>query len=227
MNDLELLKNELTAYLIEGKIDEKYLNRKIFELIKNCIKNKVNEIRLGNYFVNLNPSDLKVTYESESTYLEYSNVDIYEEYEIIDNIQYYIIRNAENDYNEKSPVIKVTNSIIKSSPNYSENLTFELQNAIDDTIVKYLKENDDLEIENNNFAKVDKYFNPEDNRLNEEKYLDLSRVMLVCKQLDGTYKPTYREEKAKYVDILPNLDNNKKIVSQIYNTILNFYKEFI
>ncbi len=226
IEEINELKKELDSYLDNKKeIDDNSLEKKLYSLIKAALTNKISTIEIGNYYLNLDPKELKVTYESLSTYLEVSNHDIYEEFELIDNCFYYVIKNSDNDYNENSPVIKVSNTILMSSPYYSENLYFELINA--DNIKDYMKDNSLIKYEGNKMAIVNKYFSPSDNRLNEQDFLNLEKVMLVKKQLNGSYKPTYREEKDSYHEILPNLEINKKIINKIYNCLVDFYKKYL
>lgn len=226
IEEINELKKELDSYLDNKKeIDDNSLEKKLYSLIKAALTNKISTIEIGNYYLNLDPKELKVTYESLSTYLEVSNHDIYEEFELIDNCFYYVIKNSDNDYNENSPVIKVSNTILMSSPYYSENLYFELINA--DNIKDYMKDNSLIKYEGNKMAIVNKYFSPSDNRLNEQDFLNLEKVMLVKKQLNGSYKPTYREEKDSYNEILPNLEINKKIINKIYNCLVDFYKKYL
>ena len=226
IEEINEIKKELDSYLDNKKeIDDNSLEKKLYSLIKAALTNKISTIEIGNYYLNLDPKELKVTYESLSTYLEVSNHDIYEEFELIDNCFYYVIKNSDNDYNENSPVIKVSNTILMSSPYYSENLYFELINA--DNIKDYMKDNSLIKYEGNKMAIVNKYFSPSDNRLNEQDFLNLEKVMLVKKQLNGSYKPTYREEKDSYHEILPNLEINKKIINKIYNCLVDFYKKYL
>ena len=228
IEEINDLKKELDSYLSEKKeIDESSLEKKLFALIKKSLTNNVTEMEIGNYYLNINPKQLKVTYESLSTYLEISNQDIYEECEIEDNCYYYIVRNEDNKYDEKTPVIKVSNTILVVDPYITENLFFELLNGENLNIKDYLKDDKSIKLENNHQAIINKYINLDERRINEQDYLDLDKVMLVKKQLNGLYKPTYREDKEQYKDILPNLEINKKIINVIYNCLLNFYKKYV
>jgi len=177
--------------------------------------------------LNIIPQEITVNYKNNIVYLEVSNKDIYEEYEIVDNCYYYIIKNKENDYNEDSPVIKVSNKIIKSSPLYSENLYFEFLHSNGQNISDYLKKKEELNIEKDNYATAYKYFNINDDRLEEETFLDMKKVMLVSHQKNGSYKPTYKTAKIKYKDLIPNIEIKEEKVKILYEKIIDFYKKYI
>lgn len=242
MAEIDRLTKELRKYLYSkdteiNEIDKISLQKSLFSLLRECIKQKEYEVEIGSYRINLSPEQIMVEYENEETSIRISETDVYYETSRETEIRYFIVGPSENteEFPASSPVIRVTGLVTNIDGDCEERYNIELFN-IDENIMDYIN------IPSN--MKLSPYTEPTKYAIIlikpvsvHEKRVDASTFFKQEKIIPVTYdikkdkyirSPLVKEyNPVDYTSLLPTLENRKNIVSFIYSPIVEFYTEYI
>lgn len=235
---LEEIKLELHKILYSlDDIDENNLKKNLYLLIKECLKEKEYEIKIGSYEINIIPKNLSVVYKSDQTTVEVSNEDVY--YESIRDTEtrfFCISQLKKSEYLIDNPLIRVTGSVANIGGVCEEHYLFELYTDEEDNIRNYLQlpldtEISELKSESNKSIMIHRKVNRTDKRTDVVDFFAPNKVVPVfLDTIVEKYKalPERKEYNPNdYSQLIPSLESKKRVVRFIYGTIVDFYSEYL
>lgn len=240
MNKIQERINDLKKYIYFNKIenndiDKVNIQKSLFKLLRECIKNETYEVAVGSYHLNITPENLSVKYESETTLVEISNEDIHTEHNLETDIQYFVIAPEEsNEYNITIPAIMAEGVITTYDNTYEEIYELTISDDIEDDIRNYISLNNNFVYTGNEFDTkysviVKRNITPETEYVNIYEILNKKIVKPVTYNPinDNYVKRTIINEPKDYTNIIPNLNDKKLITSLLYGLIVEFYTEYM
>ncbi len=236
---LEDIKLELHKILYsDNNVDEVTLKKNLYLLLKECIKEKEYEVKIGSYEMNITPKDLSVKYKSDQTIVEVSNEDVYFESTRDTETRFFCISQMrKSEFLMDTPLIRVTGSVTNIADVCEEHYLFELYTDDEnDSIKNYIKlpsnaEVSDLSLDPDQAMMIHRKINREDKRTDVVDFFLMGKVIPVfLDTIIEKYKalPDRKEyEPDDYSQLLPTLDEKKKVVRFMYGAIVDFYKEYL
>lgn len=236
---LEDIKLELHKLLYtDNEIDEVTLKKQLYILLKECIKERDYEISIGNYKFNITPQDLSVKYITENTTVEVSNEDVYYESTRDTETRFFCISQVQkSEFLMDNPLIRATGTVTNIDSVCEEHYMFELYtDDSEDSIRNYLNLPSDIIISELNIdpqksIMVHRKINRDDKRTDVLDFLDTNKVVPVFLDTIIEKYKTLTEKKEyipnNYTELLPTLDEKKKIIRFIYGAIVDFYSEYL
>ncbi len=236
---LEDIKLELHKILYsDNNVDEVTLKKNLYLLLKECIKEKEYEVKIGSYEMNITPKDLSVKYKSDQTIVEVSNEDVYFESTRDTETRFFCISQMrKSEFLMDTPLIRVTGSVTNIADVCEEHYLFELYTDDEnDSIKNYIKlpsnaEISDLSLDPDQAMMIHRKINREDKRTDVVDFFIMGKVIPVfLDTIIEKYKalPDRKEyEPDDYSQLLPTLDEKKKVVRFMYGAIVDFYKEYL
>ncbi len=216
-----------------NKID---VQKNLFSLIRECIKEKNYIVNVGSYEFNINPSNLSVKYENDETVVEISSEDVYYETTRETEARFFVIADEDKEiYPSDSKVIKVTGIVTNIDGMCDEHYQFELFND-DNNIKNYLSLIDGAEyqakdIETNSSVIIRKEIFISNPRTDVTNFFSNSNIIPVTYNLyeDNYVKNIVEKEYIpnNYSLLIPTLDKEKSNVSFLYNSIVDYYTEYL
>lgn len=247
MTELELKINNLKNNLYSDSeelvnIDKISMQKNLFELIRECIKEREYIVDIGSYEINVTPSDLSVKYETDETTIEISNEDVYYESTREVDCRYFVVSNElNNEYPLSNKAIRVTGIITNIDGICEEHYEFELLSDEEDNIKNYLTlSNFNVsgasysaeDISNNYSVIIKKEIKRTDKRTDVIDFFLPNKVIPVI--YDYKEEKYIREESDRriynpgdYSILLPTLDDKKNIINYLYSSIVEYYTEYI
>ncbi len=230
------LKNYLYFNKIEDSdIDKVNIQKSLYKLLRECIKNEVYTATVGDYTINIDPHNLSVIYETDSIEIEVSSEDIHYEQTHATPDEYFVISKTEEEsYPINQPAIIVTGAIDVYDDIYREYYEISLSEDIEDDIRNYIILSNNFSYTNDQFdtkytvvlSRNIKSTTPVFNIYN----LFNSKVVkpVTYNQVDDNYlKRTSSINNKTYEDIVPSLSDKKLITSYLYGLVVDFYTDYI
>lgn len=217
-NAINNLEKELYKTTDIDKINDKDLEKPLFELLKNCIKTGNHEVKVGNYKININPRRLLVSYDTIDTFLEISNEDNYTELARSLPVKYYQIIGTNNALVVTSEVVTVDNYI-------THNFFVELKS--EELDIKDYVINANAYQDNNAIISID--VKKDDKVKDIETYLNMDKVTLV-KYIPSTNtfeKIEKIDNNNDYKELSPDQTVRREILKSLYKYLINFYKSYL
>lgn len=247
LNELENKKNELYKLLYNNdeeiiEIDKSSVQKKIFELIRECIKEKEFDIEIGSYILNVLPESLSVKYETEDNIIEISNKDVYyETTRETESRMFLLTTDIADEYQPTIPAIEVTGVVTNIDGDCEELYQFGLFTNTPDDVKKYitLTPNDEntnpvtysgTETETPYSVVIKRRVNPNLSLTDVKNFINTNNIVEVL--YDYTNQKYIRVKENirvinSYKELLPSLDDKKNFISFLYNTIVNYYREYM
>ena len=124
------------------------LKKNLYLLLRECIKEKEYEVRIGSYEFNITPQNLSVKYKSDQTIVEVSNEDVYFESTRDTETRFFCISQMKkSEFLMDTPLIRVTGSVTNIDDVCEEHYLFELYTDDEsDSIRNYLQLPSDTQI---------------------------------------------------------------------------------
>lgn len=240
---ISLLKANLYKGLDEVEsIDKISLQKNLFELLRECIKNRVYSVEIGSYEININPEDLSVKYETDDTTIEISNEDVYYETTRELECRYFVIdNNIQDEYPFETKAVRVTGIVTNIDGDCEEHYELELLTNEVDKIKNYLTLSNfnvagcmysSEEATDDYSAIIKKEIKTNDKRT------DVIDFFLPNKAISVTYEPNTNKyirdtnqrkvyNPSDYSVLLPILEEKKNVINYIYSSIVEFYTNYI
>ena len=239
-NELDIAIKNLKKNLdVESKdqIDEISFKKDIYYALRESLKNKKEILIIGSYAIRLSPERIIVAYHNDYTNIEISNNYNRFDTERDTETKYFVLSNIENDeFDGSTPAFCTYGTILNLDGNTEEDYEFDLLNPTDGKRIK-----DYFELPKEFEFYDDEYFNNpnsivikrkgikrSDKRINL-RYLFKDNVVPV--KYDPIKNKYYRDEEryepSDYSLLLPQCDKIQEILSFIYNTIVEFYTDYI
>lgn len=239
---IESLKNNLKKYLFVTdselkKLDSANFKKDLFKLLRECIKEANYIFEIGPYLFDITPQTLSVKYDTDNTIIKISNNDVY--YESTRDIEtrfFCISPERRDEYLMDNPLIRTTGIVTNIDGNCEELIRIELYTELEDNINNYLRLPLGVTfvkqpLEDDYSVLVKKEITKDTPRTDLIDYFDKDRVVPV-------YLDTVVEKYKTQVDrreytpnnysvLLPSLDIKKNLISYIYNSIVEFYRQYI
>lgn len=220
-----------------NSIDNVELQKALFHLLRECLKERTYEIEVGSYLININPKELSVKFENTNTTIEISNEDIY--FETIRDIEtryFCISQMKKDDYLLETPVIEVSGIVTNIGGVFEEHYMLELLSDTEDNINNYLELPNDMKISSSSYndnyhIMIKRRINRTDSRTDVSDLFVPNKVVPVYYDaLVGKYKTQLEKihyNPNDYTILLPLLEEKKNIVSYLYSSIVEFYNDYI
>lgn len=238
---IETIKQEFKNCLYKNNIENDELDKInvqkcLFELLRECIKEREYIVEVGAYLLNIEPSQLSVKYETDETIVEISNEDVYYETTRELEVRYFALEDKET-YSIDAPVIEVTGMITNVDGVMEESYELELLTEKEDDIKNYLNVlsdgfvYSDLEMSSPYNVILARQIRKDTPRFDVFELFKLNRVVpVVYDYVNNSYKKDeIRKEfhPNNYSNYLPNLSDKKDLVSFLYSSIIEFYSEYL
>lgn len=237
---IENLKNCLYQNSYErSELDKVSIKKNLFELLRECIKERQYNVEVGSFILDINPSNLSVKYETDETTVELSNEDVYYETTRELEVRYFALEDKEV-YSIEEPTIEVTGLVTNIEGLVEESYQIELFTYNEnDNIKNYINNIDsfgfkytDIEIENQFSVIITRSIKVEQPRLD---VIDLFKPGKVIPIKYNHHNNNYEKEPAlrrnylpnNYSLYLPSLSDKKDVVTYIYSSIIEFYTAYI
>ena len=218
-----------------SNIEKTSLKKALYELLRECLKVREYIINIGPYKININPQNLAVYYETETTTIEASNKDIY--YETIRDleIRYFVISPVrKDDFLLDTPIIVDKGFVMNINGRCEEQYYLDLESNDNDNIRNYVDIPKNVEIlnggiESKNEIAIKRVINLKSARTDVIDYLAKDKVIPVF--LDTTVNKYITEPQRKeyipndYTMYLPKLEDKKSLVSFLYSSMVDLYEE--
>lgn len=227
----ELNKNIETIYDIIYKdltIDYSILTIELKKLYRNAIKAQKYKIQIGDYYIDMEPKNINICYDSTDTYIEINKDDQQVETHRPLDIKYYVISDTRQDtYPITTPCIKISGEALSMDGIKTDNRYIELLNPKFEMRIKnYCKE--DVDFINITTATVITEVDPSDPLIDPIKFL--KRELLIPVKLNYFDKNFTRIKESvvqtDYKKYFPRTANKMKIIKLMLNTLIDFYNSF-
>ena len=214
-----------------NNIDETQLKKQVYEILRNGLKAQQYELSIDNYYLNINPKDIRVRYEIPSTLIEIDSESTYFEIERDLDLKYFIVSNTKEEYYTLvNPIIQVAGHVLNIDSVIKVDYILKLiNNKNNERISNFIKHNNNIQIINDNSALISFYINETTPVIDFKDYLDYSKVIpvyLEYKQNRYTTNIPDLKEIKQYSKILPDISNKIIIMRKICNYIVNFYNDY-
>jgi hypothetical protein len=236
---LEDIKLEIHKILYsDSQPDQILLRKQLYLLIKECIKEREYEVKIGSYEFNITPQNLSVKYVTDNTTVEVSNEDVYYESTRDTETRFFCISQLKkSEFLMDTPLIRVTGTVSNIDGICEEHYLFELYtDNQEDSIRNYLKLPSDTQISELNLdpqraTMVHRKVNRLDRRTDVIDLLVPNKVVpvyldtIVEKYKALPYRKLYTPN--NYTELIPTLEEKKKTIRFIYGAIVDFYSEYL
>lgn len=246
-NELENKKNELFRLLYNNdeeiiEVDKNSVQKTMFELIRECIKEKEFDVEIGNYILNVSLDNLSVIYETEDNIIEISNKDVYyETTRETESRMFLLTTELKDEYPPTIPAIEVTGVVTNIDGDCEELYQFGLFTNTPDNVKKYitLTPNDQnpnpvtysgMEIETPYAVVIKRKINPNYNLTDVKNFINNNNIVEVLYDYTNQKYVRVKDNTRvinSYRELLPSLDDKKNLISFLYNTIVSFYREYM
>lgn len=240
--EIEKITKDLRKYLYTKEteiqdIDKIGLQKGLFSLLRECIKQKEYEVEIGSYRIDVSPENIMVEYENDETSIRISEKDVYYETTRETEVRYFVVGQPENgeEFEPSSPVIRVTGLVTNIDGDCEERYNVELFN-IDENVMDYIQIPANMKLSSNTEPTKYSIILVKPVSIHERR-LDAITFFKEGKVIPVTYDSTKDKYEraplvkeytpADYTSLLPTLENRKNIVSFIYSSIVEFYTEYI
>lgn len=227
----ELNKNIETIYDMIYKdlnIDYSVLTIELKKLYRNAIKAQKYKIQIGDYYIDMEPKNINICYDSKDTYIEINKDDQQVETHRPLDIKYYVISDTRQDtYPITTPCIKVSGEALSMDGIKTDNRYIELLNPKFEMRLKnYCREGVDLI--NITTATIITEVDPSEPIIDPIKFL--KRELLIPVKLNYFDKNFTRIKETivqnDYKKYFPRTANKMKIIKLMLNTLIDFYNSF-
>lgn len=223
-------------------IDKISLQKNLFELLRECIKNRIYTVEIGSYQININPEELSVKYETDDTVIEISNEDVYYETTRELESRYFVISNTiQDEYPIDTKSVNVTGIVTNIDGDCEVHYELELLTNDEDHIRKYItlsnfnisgSQYSSEEVTDEYSVIIKKGINKTDKRIDAiDFFLPNNAIPVIYDLKENKYIRDTNERKiynpSDYSIFLPTLEEKKNIVNYIYSSIVEFYTEYI
>lgn len=221
----------------KDQIDEVSFKKDIYYALRESIKNKKEILIIGNYAIRLSPQQIIVAYHSDYTNIEISNNFNRFDTERDTETKFFVLSNIENEeFDGTAPAFCAYGTVLNLDGKTEEDYEFDLLNPVEGKSIRDYFElpkgfefYDDYNFNNPNSIVVKrKGIKRTDKRINL-RYLFKDNVVPVRfdPKNNKYYLDEERYEPSDYSLLLPQCEKLREILSFIYNTIGDFYTDYM
>lgn len=209
-------------------LDNVRLSNELKRLYRNAIKSEIYKIQIGDYYIDMNPENINVCYDSKDTYIEINKDDqVIETHRPID-VKYYVISQEEKDiYPLSTPCIKVSGEALCMDGIRTDNRFIEILNPKFEMRLKYYV-TDEVMLDTITRGTTIREVDPNDLIIDPIVYFKENQLIPVklnyfeknfSRITERTLRPNYKKH-------FPRTAGKVKIIKEMLNSLIEFYNSF-
>ena len=209
-------------------LDNVRLSNELKRLYRNGIKSELYKIQIGDYYIDMNPENINVCYDSKDTYIEINKNDqVIETHRPID-VKYYVISQEEKDtYPLSTPCVKVSGEALCMDGIRTENRFIELLNPKFEMRLKYYV-TDEVMLDTITRGTTIREVDPNDLVIDPIVYFKENQLIPVkLNYFEKNFsRITERSLRPNYKKHFPRTAGKVKIIKEMLNSLIEFYNSF-
>ena len=209
-------------------LDTVRLSNELKLLYRNAIKSEVYKIQIGDYYIDMNPQNINVCYDSKDTYIEINKDDqVIETHRPID-VKYYVISQEEKDiYPISTHCIKVSGEALCMDGIRTDNRFIEMLNPKFEMRLKYYV-TDEVMLDTITRGTTIREVDPNDLIIDPIVYFKEDQLIPVklnyfeknfSRITERTLRPNYKKH-------FQRTAGKVKIIKEMINSLIEFYNSF-
>ncbi len=218
------------------EITDNELKLVLYNLLRECLIRRKYVFQVGAYKIDLTPQKLGVIYETDSTYIEVSNEDLYQQTERDTEARFFVVdknRNKEDFDATITKAIRTEGVVLNTNGVFEEIYHLELFSQFEtDDIMNYISVDPNyVEVESPTSIYIKRKINRDDPRTDTIDFLAGEIIIPVTyyerenkyvpnKELRKTYEPN------NYSLLIPDNSSIVRIAKMIYACMIDFYTEY-
>jgi hypothetical protein len=209
-------------------LDNVRLSNELKRLYRNAIKSEIYKIQIGDYYIDMNPENINVCYDSKDTYIEINKNDqVIETHRPID-VKYYVISQEEKDtYPLSTPCVKVSGEALCMDGIRTDNRFIELLNPKFEMRLKYYV-TDEVMLDTITRGTTIREVDPNDLVIDPIVYFKENQLIPVkLNYFEKNFsRITERSLRPNYKKHFPRTAGKVKIIKEMLNSLIEFYNSF-
>lgn len=209
-------------------LDNVRLSNELKRLYRNAIKSEIYKIQIGDYYIDMNPENINVCYDSKDTYIEINKNDqVIETHRPID-VKYYVISQEEKDtYPLSTPCVKVSGEALCMDGIRTDNRFIELLNPKFEMRLKYYI-TDEVMLDTITRGTTIREVDPNDLVIDPIVYFKENQLIPVkLNYFEKNFsRITERSLRPNYKKHFPRTAGKVKIIKEMLNSLIEFYNSF-
>lgn len=224
MNNLKTAISDMEKVLYSNNNKEEILKKNLYTLLKECIKEKEYNVKVGEININFNPSDIRVKLNTQNINIEISDELEYYDTTVYSPIDYYVFE-SKKELPGYVPAISVSSEILNIKEQLFHNII--IKPITDDIVIdSYVINATKIE---NNIATIKIPVNKDDQIINIENYLEMNNLYhanYLFKEDKYIIEPK-QEDLKTYDDYKLDVTQQRELISTIYKYIIEFYNFYL
>ena len=209
-------------------LDNVRLSNELKRLYRNAIKSEIYKIQIGDYYIDMNPENINVCYDSKDTYIEINKNDqVIETHRPID-VKYYVISQEEKDtYPLSTPCVKVSGEALCMDGIRTDNRFIELLNPKFEMRLKYYV-TDEVMLDTITRGTTIREVDPNDLVIDPIVYFKENQLIPVkLNYFEKNFsRISERSLRPNYKKHFPRTAGKVKIIKEMLNSLIEFYNSF-
>lgn len=209
-------------------LDNEKLSNELKKLYRNAIKTEIYKIQIGDYFIDMNPENINICYDSQDTYIEINKLDqVVETHRPLD-VKYYCITNELKDYYPlNTPCIKVSGEALCMDGIKTDNRFIEMLNPKFEMRLKFFV-TDEVVLDNITTGTTIKEVDPNDQIIDPLTFFNSDQLVPVKlnyfeKNFSRIQEPAMPTTYKKH---FPRTAGKIKVIKEMLNSLIEFYNSF-
>lgn len=224
MNNLKTAISDMEKVLYSDNNKEEILKKNLYTLLKECIKEKEYNVKVGEININFNPSNIRVKLNTQNINIEISGELEYYDTTVYSPIDYYVFE-SKKELPGYVPAISVSSEILNIKEQLFHNII--IKPITDDIVIdSYVINATKIE---NNIATIKIPVNKNDQIINIENYLEMNNLYhanYLFKEDKYIVEPKQADLKT-YDDYKLDITQQRELISTIYKYIIEFYNFYL
>ncbi len=224
MNNLTTAISDMEKVLYSDNNREEILKKNLYTLLKECIKEKEYNVKVGEININFNPSNIRVKLNTQNINIEISSELEYYDTTVYSPIDYYVFE-SKKELPGYVPAISVSSEILNIKEQLFHNII--IKPITDDIVIdSYVINATKIE---NNIATIKIPVNKNDQIINIENYLEMNNLYhanYLFKEDKYIVEPKQVDLKT-YDDYKLDITQQRELISTIYKYIIEFYNFYL
>lgn len=224
MNNLTTAISDMEKVLYSDNNREEILKKNLYTLLKECIKEKEYNVKVGEININFNPSNIRVKLNTPNINIEISGELEYYDTTVYSPIDYYVFE-SKKELPGYVPAISVSSEILNIKEQLFHNII--IKPITDDIVIdSYVINATKIE---NNIATIKIPVNKNDQIINIENYLEMNNLYhanYLFKEDKYIVEPKQVDLKT-YDDYKLDITQQRELISTIYKYIIEFYNFYL
>lgn len=224
MNNLTTAISDVEKVLYSDNNGEEILKKNLYTLLKECIKEKEYNVKVGEININFNPSNIRVKLNTPNINIEISGELEYYDTTVYSPIDYYVFE-SKKELPGYVPAISVSSEILNIKEQLFHNII--IKPITDDIVIdSYVINATKIE---NNIATIKIPVNKNDQIINIENYLEMNNLYhanYLFKEDKYIVEPKQVDLKT-YDDYKLDITQQRELISTIYKYIIEFYNFYL